>query len=449
MPEQSRSNNRWIWLVWLLGTALFAGYLGYKMVWAEQQSLFLIGDLTHGHHQIEMACTTCHTDPFGGKEVIQEACVSCHAAELKAVEDSHPKSKFTDPRNAARTAIMDARYCVTCHMEHNTDNTHTMGVTVPQDFCFHCHQDIAEERPTHQGMPFDSCASAGCHNFHDNKALYENFLVKHGHDPLHLEQPQVHLLSSNVTLEQKLKALNFSLADAPAAKRRDDLIGVHWEASLHAQVGVNCSDCHQGSSQSAANWLEKPDHQVCAECHQSQTDGFLAGKHGMRLAAQLPPMQVADALLPMHKGASHKTLSCNSCHDAHSVDIQQAAVESCLGCHADQHSQNYKQSKHYQLWREELNGQRYEGTGVSCATCHMPRTVHREQGREVVHVEHNQNATLRPNEKMLRPVCMQCHGLGFALDALADPALIEMNFSGQPSLHIESIDMALEREHAQ
>ena len=58
---------------------------------------------------------------------------------------------------------------------------------------------------------------------------------------------------------------------------------------------------------------------------------------------------------------------------------------------------------------------------------------------------HNQNDTLRPNEKMIRATCMSCHGLGFAIDALADPELVTNNFSGQPNRHIESIDWALNR----
>jgi hypothetical protein len=61
-------------------------------------------------------------------------------------------------------------------------------------------------------------------------------------------------------------------------------------------------------------------------------------------------------------------------------------------------------------------------------------------------VMHNQNATLVPNEKMIRPACMHCHGLGFAIDSLADEALIRNNFNGKPARHIESIDMA-ERDH--
>jgi mono/diheme cytochrome c family protein len=46
---------------------------------------------------------------------------------------------------------------------------------------------------------------------------------------------------------------------------------------------------------------------------------------------------------------------------------------------------------------------------------------------------------------MIRAACMSCHGLGFAIDALADPALVTNNFSGQPNRHIESIDWALNR----
>ena len=57
-------------------------------------------------------------------------------------------------------------------------------------------------------------------------------------------------------------------------------------------------------------------------------------------------------------------------------------------------------------------------------------------------VQHNQNATLVPNEKMIRPACMSCHGLGFSIDSLADERLIQNNFNGKPSIHIKSIDMA-------
>jgi hypothetical protein len=64
------------------------------------------------------------------------------------------------------------------------------------------------------------------------------------------------------------------------------------------------------------------------------------------------------------------------------------------------------------------------------------------------HVQHNQSATLRPSEKMLRPVCLNCHGLGFANEALADAELVRRNFAGQSSVRIPSIRMAVERDEA-
>jgi hypothetical protein len=60
-------------------------------------------------------------------------------------------------------------------------------------------------------------------------------------------------------------------------------------------------------------------------------------------------------------------------------------------------------------------------------------------------VQHNQNDNLRPNEKMLRPVCLNCHGLGFATDALADAKLVAGNFAGRPGVHIKSLDMVEKR----
>lgn len=68
-----------------------------------------------------------------------------------------------------------------------------------------------------------------------------------------------------------------------------------------------------------------------------------------------------------------------------------------------------------------------------------------EFGETVTKVLHNQNDVLRPNEKMIRPVCIQCHGVGFSIDALADPNVIEKNFNTLPSKHVESIDMVIEK----
>jgi hypothetical protein len=41
---------------------------------------------------------------------------------------------------------------------------------------------------------------------------------------------------------------------------------------------------------------------------------------------------------------------------------------------------------------------------------------------------------------------MNCHGLQFSLDALADGTLVARNFKGMPAQQVESIRMALEAE---
>ena len=148
------------WMQWTLWGGLtlgLAGFLTWKMIKSEDKTVFLPGDTTHGHYQIELDCAACH-EPFGG--VRQESCVECHGQDLKDSDDSHPKKKFTDPRNADRIAVLDATQCVTCHVEHNPDITHKMGVTMPLDYCFRCHEDIADDRPSHTGLGFDTCATA-------------------------------------------------------------------------------------------------------------------------------------------------------------------------------------------------------------------------------------------------------------------------------------------------
>ena len=113
-----------------------------------------------------------------------------------------------------------------------------------------------------------------------------------------------------------------------------------------------------------------------------------------------------------------------------------------MGCRDDNHTRAYKDSPHFGLWQAELAGEGAPGTGVSCASCHLPKI---EDRRGDLFTTHNQNSYLRPNEKMIRTVCMSWHSLDFAIDALADPKLVESNFNGRPAVHVESIDWALRR----
>lgn len=437
--------KRWAWWsLWLLGSGVLATVLAMQLFTAEQKTYFLPGPTTHGHHQIELQCTVCHGDGFNSASVLQNACMNCHGEELDDAQDSHPRSKFTNPRNAGLLEHLDARQCVACHVEHRPELITTMGVSQPIGVCAHCHQDIAKDRPSHEGMEFESCGSAGCHNFHDNRVLYEDFLLAHGDEPSNLPQQQRPLrnfreaylrdrdIAQLLTVEQVV-----STTEVPAGKS----LPTDWQHSSHAAAQVQCLDCHGEQDR----WQDKPDHKVCGTCHEREISTFLQGKHGMRLAQGLTPMTPEMSDLNLHIEKVHTELTCNTCHGAHEFNTAKAAVDSCLGCHNDEHSNEYLRSPHYKLWRKELKGELPTGSGVSCATCHMPATPVSKRDGAGVFIDHNQNGNLRPNEKMIRPVCMNCHGLAFSMDALADTELIEHNFSKAPEIHVPSIDMAAER----
>ncbi len=430
-------------LAFSLATAAIGGYYGtpYAIARADKRPL-LPGRTTRGHAQIEAACSACHT-PFGG--VTNDACLRCHGDALDAAEDTHPESKFADPRNADRVAGLDARACVTCHREHVPERTRAGDVTLPADFCAACHQDVARDRPSHAGFAFDGCASAGCHRFHDNRGLHEEFLARHLGEPALLASAAVPLREAKAAAPDARPPE----VDAPASAVTPAVVRA-WEASAHARAGVTCAGCHVAGEGGAGMlaWNDRPGRALCASCHAEEERGFLHGKHGMRLAAGLSPATPALATLPMKPAARAKTLGCTSCHGAHDLDTARAAVEACLGCHDDRHSRAYEASRHFLAWRAEREGEAAPGTGVSCATCHLPRVVRREAGADVVRVDHDQNANLRPRDKMIRSVCVSCHGLGFTLDALADLDLVARNFNGRPAVHVESLTMVEERLRA-
>ena len=66
---------------------------------------------------------------------------------------------------------------------------------------------------------------------------------------------------------------------------------------------------------------------------------------------------------------------------------------------------------------------------VTCATCHLPRT---EVGSSIL-VNHNNTYTLLPRDRMVRDVCMNCHGVEHAYNSIFDDKLVESNFAQPPT----------------
>ena len=448
------NSKKQLWLLWLALMLGLVAWLANTLVQGKDKTVFMPGQLTDGHHQIGSACETCHQNSFDNREEIVKTCIKCHGDDRVKPYDSHPRQKFTDPRNADRLQKINALNCITCHVEHQPGITSKTGMTQPGDFCVYCHEDIAKDRPSHVDMNFDSCASAGCHNYHNNRALYTDFLIKHLDEPETLDNRQLPQREFATVLNEvatyphglyPVKPLKLTDMDKPDSVTSTDEINTDWNMSSHARQGANCTSCHLQpvDDKQPREWISKPDHKACASCHDMEVKHFLRGKHGMRLESGLPAMTPSAALLPMKKESSDTQINCNSCHKAHKYETATAAVDTCLECHNDQHSLAYKQSRHFELWQSEQAGKSPQGTGVSCASCHMPRISYDvSDWLNRVMVQHNQNATLSPNEKMIRPVCMQCHGLEFSIDALADESLLENNFQGKPTRHIQSMDMA-------
>ena len=443
------------WLPWCVLNIAILGYFAYALVAPAStiKTTLLPGKTTHGHYQIELDCNACHSpelDPgrHSSGNVMQDACNQCHADQLQLAKDTHPASKFNDPTNADRLQILDAQNCLTCHREHVPDQTLASGLTVPVDYCWHCHQEVADSRPSHEGMAFDSCATTGCHNYHDNRALYEKFLNEHhGEEDFFsiAKNPERNFGDRWRASQTGLVSIARSDADGPSDSMHDSKLVDDWADTAHAKAGVNCTACHQSLSESSedsnskvAQWSDQVAMTACKQCHEPQVSTFLTGKHGMRLARGLSPMQPSMARLLMHEDAAHRSLDCSSCHQGHRFDTQFAAVDACLQCHADSHSSAYSQSSHADLWEKEKSGELAVGSGVTCATCHLPRM---RDGKEIF-VSHDQNANLRPSETMAREVCLNCHGLEFSLSSLADPALTANCFDGEPSNRNQSVEMA-------
>ncbi len=255
------------------------------------------------------------------------------------------------------------------------------------------------------------------------------------------------LLSSFLLIVLLLGFNGLWLAEAQASglsKSQLKEIEQQWQGSAHALAEVNCSSCHQ--DEATKKVVAKPPVESCRSCHENSVDTFLLGKHGIRTLEGISPLTPAMAHIPMKKGVEKLEMNCNTCHDVHSVNTAVAATDSCLTCHNDQHSLNYKESPHAKLVSNLNELPRPNEGAVTCATCHLPRT---KVGKTVM-VNHNNTYNLLPRDRMVKDVCLNCHGLEHAYNSIFDDELVETNFAQMPTQKMESFDLvrALEKKRS-
>jgi hypothetical protein len=396
--------------------------------WGGGHPVLQPGRTSDDHHVINEACGSCHT-PFAG--VTNAACVECHRRELE--HDTHPVSTFDDPRWASSHEAERALLCTGCHREH-----HDAARVVELDTasCFACHDDVVQKRASHASFAPSTCAEGGCHNYHDNSVLNEAVLRRELAAPLLASGPGLRA-EPRVLSRRPRRSARAARLEVPAGLAADGEIVARWRASAHAAADVGCAGCHQPEGSSL---VLRPGRGVCAECHDFAATTFLDGKHGARARVELPPLGPRQARLPMRSRhpAQPASLGCGSCHEPHRVDTVRAATAACLGCHADRHSLAFAQSPHARHRGSSFGG------ALTCATCHMPRTRDLDgSGPEEpkVVVEHGNTLTLRPRDRMLGGVCLDCHGLAFAMSSLYDDALVETNFRGRPQVLHQTVEL--------
>ena len=173
------------------------------------------------------------------------------------------------------------------------------------------------------------------------------------------------------------------------------------------------------------------------------------GPFGLFKATQAAADDAQGGAAADEGGRADKTLGCNTCHSAHKYDRQTAQVAACAGCHDDTHTRAYFGSPHHELFKREIGGQAPRGSGVSCATCHMPAT---EAARRATATRRSSSHTIRTTTCVqtkrwcaarLRPLPRSAV---LARRTRRHRKLIAKNFKGRPGVHVESIEWAKRRD---
>ncbi len=147
------------------------------------------GEMNTGHDGLE--CNACHKEapgsmrqqlghnaktllgmhdgdwvPVGFSVVDNAACMQCHDRP----NDTHPVSRFLEPRFADQRNLLSVHECNGCHGEHNGVRVANTGA----EFCQQCHGDMEVSfdpiTPSHaellEAESWETCMQ--CHDFHGN-----------------------------------------------------------------------------------------------------------------------------------------------------------------------------------------------------------------------------------------------------------------------------------------
>ncbi|MBF0290694.1 MAG: cytochrome c3 family protein [Nitrospinae bacterium] len=382
--------------VLIITASLFAAFAG------TDRSFFLPGPLSSAHSRFTEGCLACHA-PWKGSS--QELCLNCHARAMTA--DSHPASKLASPVTAKVPPELSRVTCVDCHREHRPSSA--KGYTGPAELCRSCHP-AQTLKGAHRDFSDSSCRTVACHSYHSNiKPAQYSAAFKHRLKSASQTVPKPAPLAGNrrITPEdvEKMKSDSFY--------KNNPVVSARYEIGAHFGTQATCRLCHINESGSGL----KPGVTVCADCHERQVKTFLTGRHGS-------PDTVNGGLPAI--GQAEK-MGCGSCHDVHSLRLENAGNAACLECHTDTHALNHEKSGHNRYLTDPV----FENKpmkGVDCAGCHMPRLAELDG-----HTDHNETLSSSSKERMALTVCSNCHGLRFALMAIYDGGTTLSNFTTAPS----------------
>jgi hypothetical protein len=382
------------------------------------RTLFLPAPTTHAHQRVEAACAACHL-PWEGPTA--EQCLTCHERTLAT--DTHSPAVLAAPKNAGAIEAVNRDGCLACHKEHR--ESIGKGYTGPPDLCRQCHVKEKGANQFHKDTPDDSCATAGCHSFHSNLAADQinNAQLNRLHPVSKTIDPPPHAIARALSRQDIIEMRKGDYY------QRNPIIAARYELSKHFGTEATCLHCHETPSGGVDN---SPPVDACKKCHKAASETFVSGAHG-----------AAERVIQEGGLGGRKVIpiGCGSCHDAHSLMLENARVNACLECHQTEHAKNYPGSGHARYLTDPVFTNN-PLTGIDCAGCHMPHLP-----ELLGHVDHNESLTVSSKERMANHVCSRCHGLYFSLSSLYNEMIVESNFTYTPRHPGEGVEYMFRNLH--